>query len=239
MCVSGYGADGTTIFAKYQEILQSETNAPATMKEVEEYLSSLSKDDFVAFIRETRRHTEYDRDDADVVVGMVFFAKWYKDGPGKNETLLLTLKQLSDATLPASWKIGLLNVLKPENRPDLNEEEVAAVISVLHETGRSKQNSDVFRTFCLQRLGNLLSTQREIITQKAPDLKDALEKEDRTVLPKKDDANVRKAAKLIDAIGDYKTALQKTADEVKDEQIKANLKKRLSKWEPTPNTPIK
>jgi hypothetical protein len=75
--------------------------------------------------------------------------------------------------------------------------------------------------------------------QKAPDLKDAMEKQDRTALPKRDDANVRQAGKLIDAIRDYRMALQKTADEVKDEHIKANLKKRLSKWEPAPDTPTK
>jgi len=239
ICGAGHGADDVAVFARYQEIVQGETNAPTAMKKGKQYLLSLSRDDFMAFIRETGRQAGYSRDDSDIVFGMVIFAKCYKDGLGKNEPLLLSLKQLSDATLPTSWKIALLDVLKPENRPDLSEEEVAGVISVLDELGQSKQNSNVFRSFCLGRLGSLLYSQREILAQKAPDVKDALEKHDKTALPKRDDANVRQAAKLIDAIRDYKTALQKAADEVKDEQIKANLKKRLSKWEPVPDTPTK
>jgi hypothetical protein len=64
-------------------------------------------------------------------------------------------------------------------------------------------------------------------------------KQDRAALPKRDDANIRQAAKLIDAIHNYKAALQKTADEMKDEKIKANLNKRILKWEPAPDTPTK
>ncbi len=82
------------------------------------------------------------------------------------------------------------------------------------------------------KLGSFLNLRKELIIQKAPDLKDALEKRDKTALPRRDDANARQAATLIDAIHDYKAALQKMADEVKDEQIKAQLKKRLSKWQP-------
>lgn len=75
--------------------------------------------------------------------------------------------------------------------------------------------------------------------QRAPELKDALEKQDRPSLPSKDDVHVKQASKLIDAIQGYKAALQKTADEVKDEKIKANLKKRLANWEPAAVTPPK
>lgn len=232
MCINGYGADGAAVFADYQKIVQSETNAPTAIMKAERYLVSLNSDNFKTFIREIGRHVEYNRENADSVSVMAIFAMCYKRGPGKNEPLLLTLKQVSDATLPTSWKIGLLDMLKPENRPDLTEEEIATVISVLDGEGQNKKNSDVFRSFCLQKLGSFLYTQREIITQNIPDLKDAIEKQDRTVLPNRDDANVKQAAKLIDAIRDYRATLQKTADGVKDEQIKSNLKKRLANWQP-------
>lgn len=239
MCINGYGAGDATVFANYQNIVQSETNAPAAMKKGKQYLVSLNHNDFMAFIREAGRDAGFARDDSDIVLVMAIFAKCYKDGPGKNEPLLLTLKQVSDATLPTSWKIALLDMLKPENRPDLTEEEIAAVIAALDGSGQDKKNSDVFRFFCLQRLGSLLYTQREIITQRAPDLKDSIEKQDRSALPKRDDANVRQAVKLIDAIQDYKAALQKTADEVKDKKIKADLKNYLMKWQPASVTPTK
>ncbi|MDI6809954.1 MAG: hypothetical protein QME66_13460 [Candidatus Eisenbacteria bacterium] len=150
-----------------------------------------------------------------------------------------TLGQLSDRSLPDSWKWAILDTLRLHNRCDLSGAETATVVSLLSEAGANGQNSDKLRSVCLQKLGSFLFTQREITTQKVPDLKDALEKQDRAALPKRDDANVKQAAKLIDAIGTYKTTLQKTADEVKDEQIKANLKKRLTKWEPTSVTPTK
>ncbi len=236
---AGYGADEMSAFSRYQEIVQGETNAPVAIKKAKQYLVSLNHDDFMAFIRQAGKQTEYAREDADAGVAMAIFAKCYKQGPGKDESTLVTLKQLSDPTLPNSWKMGLLDVLNLEDRADLTESEVAAATETLIQVGQNKQDSDIFRSFCLGRLGSLLYSQRELITQKVPDLKDALEKHDKTALPKRDDANVRQAAKLIDAIRDYKTAIQKTADEVKDEQIKANLRKRLSKWEPTPATPNK
>ncbi|MEI9478007.1 MAG: hypothetical protein WCO26_15715 [Deltaproteobacteria bacterium] len=240
MCGNGYGADAAAMFMNYQAIVNNETNAPAAIEKGKQYLVSLSHADFMAFIRETRRHAEYDRDDSDAVLAMVFFAKWYKEGPGKDESMLTTLKQISDLTLPTSWKIGLLDVLKPEKRIDMSEEEVFSVIAVLDETGMSKQSSDVLRFFCLQKLGGILYTQRDIMIQKTPNLKDALEKQDRTVLPKQVDADVKRAGNLIDAIRNYRTMLLKAADEVKDDKIRNNLKKRLVKWEPTsvmPTTP--
>ena len=59
------------------------------------------------------------------------------------------------------------SVLDLELIPNLTEEEVAAVISVLDELGQSKQNSDGFRSFCLGKLGSLLFSHRELLTQKA------------------------------------------------------------------------
>jgi len=235
---SGY-ANEILAFARYQEIVQGETNAPVAIKKARQYLVSLSHDDFMAFVRQVGKQMEYAREDADTGFAMAIFASCYKQGPGKDEPILMTLKQLSEPTLPSSWKMGLLDALKLENRSDLTEAEVEAVIVILCDAGRNKQSSDVFRSFCLGRLGGFLFSQRKILTQKASDLKDAIEKQDLAVLPKRDDVNIREAAKLIAAIRDYRANLQETADEVKDEQIKTNLQKRLLKWEPSPATPIK
>lgn len=239
-CVS-HAADGKAFYSHYRTIIDDQGKPAADRdKRGQEYLRALDSADFLAFIREVAQQPGYDDQREGHIVAMVVFAKSYQMGPGRNEPLCNTLKQFSDTTLPAAWKIGLLDVVKPENRGDLTEVEVATVTSVLMEGGQGKQDKqdfDMFRIVYLQKLGSFLYSQRELITQKSPELKDAIEKQDKAALPKRDDANVKQAAKLIDAIRDYKTVLRKTADEVKDEQIKTNLKKRLTKWEPS--TPTK
>lgn len=235
-----FATDGKTVYAQYRQIIddQSKTSTDR-VKQGQQFLRTLSQSDFLAFIRESTKVEGYDDKNEAILLAMAVFAKSYMAGPGQGEPLSDVLKQFSDPTLPTAWKTGLLDVLNLENRSDLSESNVVAIVDMLTAKATGKQESDLFRSFCLHRLGSLLFTQQEILVQKAPDLKDALEKQDRAALPKRDDANVRQAAKLIDAIRDYKTALQKTADEVKDDQIKANLKKRLTKWESAPATPTK
>jgi hypothetical protein len=230
--ISGFGYAAEVLpFARYQEIVHGETNAPLAMKKVQEYLVSLSHDDFMAFIRQAGKQAEYAREDAGAVTVLAIFAKYYKQGAGKDESFLAILKQLSDPELPSSWKMALLDVIRLDARNDLAELEIASVVSALSEAGLSKQNSDVFRSFVLAKLGFFLSMQRELLARKAPDLKIAMEENDKTALPKRDDAAVRQAAKLIDAVRDYRTALKKTVDEVQDAKIKNKLRNSLSKWE--------
>ncbi len=91
-----------------------------------------------------QRKTEFAREDADTDLVMAIFAKCYRQGAGKDEATLVTLKQLSDPTLPSSWKMGLLDVLKLDDRSDFTESQVAAVTATLSEVGQNKHNSDVF-----------------------------------------------------------------------------------------------
>jgi hypothetical protein len=149
------------------------------------------------------------------------------------------LGQFQDPLLPDAWKIGLLDTLNLENRSDLSESDVSAVIDAFAVKGTAGQTEQAFNFFCLRWFGSFLFSQKELVGQREPKVKRALEKQDRAALPKRDDANIRQAAKLIDAIHNYKAALQKTADEMKDEKIKANLNKRILKWEPAPDTPTK
>ena len=241
ICVSGYAAETNDLFTFYRSVMENRSLVQSEREtKVQRLLGSLNRPDFLGFVRDAaKKEPRYTDERSEYSLTMHFFASIYANGPGKAESLQETVAQLSDSTLPSTWKIALLDALKLNRRSDMTEPEVIAVISALSEAGQSKQNSDIFRSMCFSHLGNFLITERERITQKAPDLKDALEKQDRVALPKRDDANVRQAAKLIDAIRDYKTALQKTADEVKDEQVKAHLKKLLSKWGPVPDTPTK
>ncbi len=241
ICVSGYAAETNDLFKFYRSIVENRSLGQSDREtKVQELLGSLNCADFLGFVRDAaKKEPRYTDERSEFSLTMHFFASIYANGPGKAESLQESIAQLSDSTLPSTWKIALLDALKLNRRSDMAESEVIAVTSALSEAGQSKQNSDIFRSMCFNHLGNFLITERERITQKAPDVKDALDKQDRTALPKRDDANVRQAAKLIDAIRDYKTALQKTADEVKDEQIKANLKNRLTKWESAPATPNK
>ena len=228
-----FATDGEMVFMQYRQIIDDQSKASADrVKQGQKFLRTLDHADFLAFIRESTKVEGYDDKNEAVLLAMAVFANSYMAGPGQSESLLDILQQLSDPTLPAAWKIGLLDVLNLGSRSDLSESNIVAVVNILTEKANAKQESESFRSFCLSRLGSVLFTQREIIMQKAPDLKDALEKQDRTALPERDDANVKQAGKLIDAIQGYQMVLQKTADEVKDEQIKSNLKKRLAKWGP-------
>lgn len=238
-------ADGPAVYGRYRAIIDDQGKTTKDrQKDGRQFLQSLPKTEFLAFVRETARearsqHPEIAEKEEFFVLMMVMIAQNYVVGAGCNEPILETLAQISDSTLPASWKIALLDVVKVENRSDLSEIEVAEVTKILAEKAQSKKDSEPFRLFYAHRLGSFLLTQREIIMQKSPELKDALEKQDRIALPKRDDANVKQAAKLIDAIRDYRAALQKMADEVKEEKTKDDLKKHLTKWEPAPVTPIK
>ncbi|MDI6810005.1 MAG: hypothetical protein QME66_13735, partial [Candidatus Eisenbacteria bacterium] len=189
---------------EYRKLIDDqEQDAIVRNRRGQKYLRSLKRKDFLAFVREVARQPGYDDQKEGHLLAMAVFAKSYLMGPGQGESLHAILEQFSDPMLPVAWKAGLLDVLDLENREDLSDEDIAAAIALLSEMGQNKQNIDGFRSFCLGRLGSLLYSQRELITRKAPDLKDALEKQDRTALPKRDDANVKQAAKLIDAIGTY------------------------------------
>ena len=235
-----FATDVKTVYAQYRKIIDDQGKTDSErVKLGQEYLQSLERLDFLEFIRESSKELGCDDKDEGVLMAMAVFAQSYLVRAGKEESPLDTLKQVEDPTLPSAWKIGLLDALNLENRSDLSESEVAEITKILAGKIQNKEGSERFRSFCIQKLGSFLFTQREIIMQKAPDLKDALEKQDRVALPKRDDTNVRQAEKLIDSIRDYKNAIQKMADEVNDEKIKANLIKRLENWQSTPVTPTK
>lgn len=113
------------------------------------------------------------------------------------------------------------------------------MLSLLMERVLTAQEPDAFRSICLQQLSSFLYSQREQLVEKAPSVKDALERQDKGALPKSEDPNIKRAAALIDAILNYRTALQKVLDEVKDERIKTSLKKYLAKWAPVQPKPNK
>ncbi len=236
VCCSAYAVDGKGSYAQYRSIIDDKTissQAERTAK-LRQHLCSLTEPEFFDFIRELAKDPEYDWEKhEEAPIGMAMVAKiYYGTGQTNNALSVKRLGDLSDPSLPDAWKWAILDALRLHNRCDLSDSETTTVVALLSRAGADNRNSDRLRSVCLHKLGSFLSTQREIITQKAPDVKDALEKQDKTALPKRGDANVRRAAKLIDAIRHYRMALQKTADEVQDEQIKAQLKKRLSKWQP-------
>ena len=126
-----------------------------------------------------------------------------------------------------------------ENRDNFTEDELSAVISILSEIGQMKAASDFLRSVSLQKLGSVLQTQVELILEKAPELRIEMEQQDRATLLKRDNTNAKRAARLVDAIHEYREILRKATDEVKDEKIRAHLTKRLRKWEPVPCVPTK
>lgn len=239
MCVSGYTAETTNLFSFYRGTMEDRRLTQSEREtRIQGLLGSLNRSDFLAFVRDAaKKEPRYADERSEYSLAMHFFATVYADGPGKGETLQEAIGQISDSTLPSTWKVALIDALRLNRRQNMTDPEVMAVTSALSDAGRSMQSSDIFRSQCINHLGNVLIAERERMAEKAPDLKDALEQHDKTALPKRDDANVRQAARLIDVSRDYKAMLQKTLDEIKDEQIKANLKKCLSKWEPPPATP--
>jgi hypothetical protein len=230
-------ADGRAVYAQYKKTIDDKSNG-SPLEKGQAFLRKLEKDDFLGFIRELPKAVEgYDEKNVEIVWAMAVFAKSYMEGPGKNESLKDTLKQFSDPTLPFFWKMGLADALHLSNRSDLSESETEIVINMLMEKGKNRLEPEMFQYFCLQELGSILSSQRRIIEQKSPELKEALEKQDKTRLPKKDDATVKQADKLLDSISAYKTAISKAATEIQEEKYKAQLKKRMERWEPIPANP--
>ena len=114
--VADNGANGKAIFAKCQEILKNKKDSFEAIKKIEQYLITQNREDFLDFIREIQNDPDYMGETEDAVVPMVIFARYYLQGPGKDEPLEKTLKQLLEPSLPSTWKWGLFDALRIEQR---------------------------------------------------------------------------------------------------------------------------
>jgi hypothetical protein len=232
--VADNAANGEAIFAKYQEIIQSEKDLSEARKKIEQYLAALNHEDFLAFIRETQNDPDYIGETEGALLGMVFFARYYLHGPGKDEPLEKTFKQFLDPSLPSSWKWGLFNFLRIHRR-ELTENEVEIVAAILRKAILNKKEPLWLRSSYLDDLGNLFLIRQEILVRDSPDLEVALKRLDKTALPKRDDPKIREAEKLISLIHDYKKTVQKILkeEEVNERETK-RLQRYLSDWEIQP-----
>lgn len=231
VCLSGCQSKGDRIFTNYQNIIQKDADGSIVMKKVEKYLVSLNRDDFMSFIREAGQREGYEIDNPDSVVTMSVFATYYMKGPGKNEPLGLLIQQLSDTTLPTSWKLGILDVMQLKKRDNMNEEEITNIISILNKSGQDTRNRDILRVTCFSKLGDYLDTQRERMIKKFPDLEPALTKQDKNILPKNNDGSVMRASELIDNINEYKAGARITIGDIKDKQARKILENSMKRWE--------
>lgn len=231
VCLSGCQSKGDKIFTNYRNIIQNDADGSIVIKKVEEYLVSLNRDDFMSFIREAGQREGYEIDSPDSFVTMSMFATYYIKGPGKNEPLGLLIQQLSDTTLPTSWKLGILDVMQLKKRENMSEEEITTIISVLNKSGRDTRNRDILRVACFSKLGDYLDTQRERMIKKSPELEPALTKQDKNILPKNNDDGVMRASKLIDNINEYRYNVKITVGDIKDKQAKKILENSLQRWE--------
>jgi len=233
--VADNGANGKAIFAKCQEIVRGKKDSSEAIKKIEQYLITQNREDFLDFIRETQNDPDYMGEAENAVVSMVIFARYYLQGPGKDEPLEKTLKQLLEPSLPSTWKWGLFDALRIERR-ELTENEVEIVAAILREAALNKKEPLWLRSCYLDDLGNLFLCRREILLQKSPDLEVALKRLDKAALPKRDDPRVREAEKLISLIYDYKKTVQKILkEEEADERETHRLQRHLSDFEIHPD----
>jgi hypothetical protein len=208
---------------------------PERLRKTDDFLRSLNKMDFMTFIREAGKDPMNELSEA--AVGMVIFAKSYKAGPGKDEPLMDTLRQLRDPTLPATWKTGLLDVLRLSQRPDVLEQDFEPVLSSLLQCGEDKRNSDAFRSFCLGKLGNVLHAQKSLLIDRCPDLKEAILHHNKVAINRIQSAqpansHARKALSLLGEIDKFTTALRAAMNDVKNTQVRNHLEKHIKEWTP-------
>ena len=239
LSIQGYGADGNgkAVLERLRKISEDQSKPEnERQKQAQEYLRSLKKNEFLAFIREMPNTDKSHKDDScDAVMGMgIIFIKLYKNGPGKDESVMDALKQIADPTLPGAWRYVRLGDLKPL---EFSDTETAAFVKTLMKCGQSKENPEIFREYCFSELYYFISNQRNMLIKADPELKEALEKPGKAALPKNAGATVKQAAKLLDIIGDYNAALQKMMAETKNERTKANLEAFQKKLESPPAKP--
>jgi len=230
------GVDGQQVYRTYRGFLDdSSVSDTLRMQKAQEYLRSLSREEFLEFIRELVRQTGFDDRKAtlETVSPMAMFAKTYVAGPGSKESLLDSLDQLDDPTLPSAWKWGLLSVLRPEKRPDLSDAELGKVVGALRGLAQGRDTSDEFRVVFLTELYSFLRNQWELLLERTPQLQDAMSREDSDALQVAAQSGAaseraKRALTLLNYIREYRALLQQAADQAKDEKNRDQLTNLLN-----------
>lgn len=234
-CVCVAADNDDTHFRWFQSVIDNkEIPLGDRMKQVGEYLRKLNKEEFLNVIRGTRKMPGYTETfvDGGMLMFMADLVDIYLDGPGKNEPLLVTLKQLSDVSLPGAWRLSLLEVTRADKDRKLSREEKKAVWRSLINASINTDNTEQFRLLCLDRLGRYLCTQRYHMVKRSHFLASTLLPRDRDTLnhalrANASDPDTQSAIDWLDMVDEYEALAQKTIKEMKDDQHKAHFKKML------------
>jgi hypothetical protein len=228
-------------FRHFQSLMDNrELSFGEKLQQLGELVRGLNKEEFLSFVREIPKHPQYsERDDGGIYILMGMLVKTYLAGPGKGEPLMVTLAQIADPSLPGPWRLSLLEVTRAHKRPDLSRQEVAGIQKLLLEAGANSANSEFFRLMCLNELGRYLRDLPEFMINRTPALKDVLTKKDRqsldaTLHANPTDAKLREALEWFDAVDKYKATVRNTITQLKDDQDKARLLKRVEQLESPP-----
>jgi len=231
------GSEGEAIYKEYRSIANKEADPTKAEKSTRAYLASLPRLQFLEFIREAAKDPQY-ATSRDLPATMAYFAGIYrKEGAGKDEPCTQTLEQLSEPSLPSSWKIGLLDALRVRYGQDIAEPEVKAIVSQFLLIGGDNRSPEDLRFVSLQKLDGILGNLRHLLLQKAPELENALVMQDKGALyangpMERSDENIAKAIRLMGYMAEYREALALAERETEDEGRKLSLRKYSVKWNP-------
>jgi hypothetical protein len=235
--------DIKSVYAKYFALLADPAlSPPEKMEKVHKLLCALNKADSLSLVHELANDPKFAKKNSgeELWFSMGVFTSCYVRGPGKHESLMDTLGLLRDPTLPARWKRALLGNLQLDKHPDVLKPEFGPIVAFLLQWGEDKHNEDQLRVTCLWETKSILHMQRELIVRKAPQLKNAVERQDEAALDqvcRSEPGNLEAAGarKLVENIGKLRKAMRDASEEVKDVngiQLKASMKLHADGLEP-------
>ncbi len=165
-------ATGKDILTKYKNL--PEDNGYATRFR---YLESLTADEFRNFIQAVVSEPGYDANSEGASMAMAVFAKRFLNGPGKNDEFRNLVSQVTDQSMPAEWRMALMDVAKIAER-DLSAADIRFVYDGLEVAIRNANEKSGFRRMATISTIALLQRTRERLALSNHQLAEALNARD-------------------------------------------------------------
>ncbi len=226
---------GDEIFQEYRRIIsRTDQTESERVGEGQTYLQGLTRDEFHDFVRSMAKDPAYNDANESSILAMAVFAKSYMKGPGRNDRLLDLFSDATDRSLPAAWRVGIMDrwrhVLK--DHPDLSEEEMKSVYGRLKAAFYAEPRDSFMRPFYLQKTKDLLWMCRARILTQAPEFRVALSgcdaKELSQLADKRADKELgRRAIETLELLNDYAAILRQLAEANDDPRLSKCAKEAL------------
>ncbi|NLF17579.1 MAG: hypothetical protein GX595_10005 [Lentisphaerae bacterium] len=179
------GAETSSVAFLRRLLEREDLSKEERVAELQTHIKKLSKAEFQKFLKEVSATEKVFRGEEDRAMSMFFYARWYLDGPGKNDDLLANLALVKDQSLPWEWRWALLDILKPEEQEQLSAEALSTILAGFRETATDQETPDELRYSVMEKTGSLLLTQIELMEVKVPDAKALIANHDEEILQSK------------------------------------------------------